>query len=64
MNKNIGTADRIARIIIGLGLLSITVVGPKTLWGLVGLIPLLTASFSFCPLYTLIGMRTNTPEKH
>jgi hypothetical protein len=58
MKKNTGSADRILRIVIGLGLLSITVIGPKTLWGLIGIIPIITASFSFCPLYTVIGMST------
>jgi hypothetical protein len=58
MKKNVGTADRVARIIIGIGLLSITVIGPKTLWGLVGLVPLLTGAFSFCPLYPIVGLST------
>jgi hypothetical protein len=58
MKKNVGTADRIARIVLGLGLLSLTVVGPKTLWGLIGLVPLLTGAFSFCPLYPMIGLST------
>jgi hypothetical protein len=62
MKKNIGSADRIIRIVLGLGMLSLTVLGPKTLWGLVGLIPLLTASISFCPLYLPIGLNTCSKE--
>ena len=58
MKKNVGGADRIIRIILGIGLLSLIVVGPKTLWGLVGLVPLLTATFSFCPLFLILGMST------
>ena len=58
MDANIGTIDRILRVIVGLALLSLVVVGPKTLWGLVGLIPLATAGVRFCPLYRLLGVRT------
>jgi hypothetical protein len=39
--------------------LSLAVVGPHTLWGLVGLVPLLTGFVGSCPLYTLLGLRTN-----
>ncbi|MDO9182246.1 MAG: DUF2892 domain-containing protein [Bacteriovorax sp.] len=63
MKKNVGGIDRIARIILGLGLLSLTLIGPKTLWGLVGLVPLLTATFSFCPFYPILGMSTCPIEK-
>ena len=55
---NVGTADRIARIVVGLVLLALTVVGPQTLWGLIGVVPLATAFMKFCPLYSLIGVKT------
>lgn len=42
MLRNVGTAERAIRLIVGLVLLSLTVVGPKTWWGLVGLIPVAT----------------------
>ncbi len=42
MKKNIGTIDRVIRILAGLGILSLVFVGPKTLWGLIGILPLLT----------------------
>ncbi len=58
MKKNIGTTDSIIRIIIGLILLSLIFIGPKTLWGLIGLIPLLTGIFGYCPLYPLLGINT------
>ena len=58
MKKNVGGIDRLVRIILGIGLLSLTVIGPKTIWGLVGLVPLLTATFSFCPFYPILGMST------
>jgi hypothetical protein len=56
--KNIGTADKIVRVVIGLGLISIVFVGPQTPWGWLGVIPLATAGMSFCPLYRLFGIRT------
>lgn len=39
---NEGSVDRVVRVILGLVLLSLVFVGPKTLWGLVGLVPLFT----------------------
>jgi hypothetical protein len=56
--KNEGTADRVIRIVIGLALLSLTLVGPQTLWGYVGIVPLATGLFGFCPLYRIIGVNT------
>ena len=58
MPRNEGTVDRALRIIVGLALLSLVFVGPRTLWGLVGLVPLLTGLVGFCPLYALFGWRT------
>lgn len=55
---NVGTIDRIIRVVIGLGLLSLVFVGPRTMWGLIGLVPLATAGISFCPLYKLLGVST------
>jgi hypothetical protein len=56
--KNVGTVDRVARIALGLGLLSLTIVGPQTAWGYVGVVPLLTAFIGSCPLYSLFGFST------
>lgn len=58
MKKNEGNLDRIFRIIVGLGLLSLVFIGPQTLWGLVGLVPLLTGIVGFCPLYKIFGFDT------
>ena len=52
------TIDRAIRIALGLALLAITVVGPKTMWGLVGLVPLFTGAIGSCPIYTLLGVST------
>ena len=56
--RNVGTADRIVRVVLGLGLLSLTFVGPHTFWGLVGLVPLATAAIGSCPAYSLLGVGT------
>lgn len=63
MKKNIGTVDRMARIVLGIGLLSLTLVGPKTLWGLVGIVPILTAFASYCPFYPILGISTCPIDK-
>jgi len=51
-------AERIARVALGLGLIAITFVGPKTPWGWIGVVPLLTGLIGSCPLYTLLGFST------
>ena len=58
MSTNMGTIDRVLRIVVGIGLLSLIFVGPQTLWGLVGLVPLVTALVGFCPAYRLLGIST------
>jgi hypothetical protein len=58
MQVNVGGLDKSIRIIIGLVLLALVFIGPKTLWGLVGLIPLATAIFGFCPLYAVLRVST------
>ena len=55
---NEGIVDRAIRVIAGVVLLALTVVGPKTLWGLVGFVPLLTGLIGTCPLYSIFGVRT------
>ncbi len=60
MNRNEGTIDRTIRVVIGLALLTLVFVGPKTWLGLVGLVPLLTGVVGFCPLYRIINVRTCT----
>jgi hypothetical protein len=58
MDRNVGTVDKAVRIVVGLALIALVFVGPKTPWGWIGLVPLLTAGMSWCPLYTLLGVRT------
>ena len=55
---NVGGVDRILRLVVGLGLISLVFVGPQTPWGWIGLIPLFTAVFKFCPAYPILGIST------
>lgn len=50
--------DRALRVIVGVALLSIVFFGPRTPWGWVGVVPLLTGLVGSCPLYTLLGLST------
>ena len=58
LTRNEGTVDRVVRVVLGVGLLSLIFVGPQTLLGLFGLVPLLTGIAGSCPLYTLLGLST------
>lgn len=57
MKANVGYADRVLRIVIGLAILG-TGYACHSWWGLVGLIPLLTGIFRFCPAYLPFGFTT------
>jgi hypothetical protein len=61
--RNESTVDRAIRVTAGLGLLSLTVVGPQTLLGLFGIIPLVTGLVGSCPLYRILGISTCTAEE-
>jgi len=62
-NDNIGTVDRALRLAVGLGLIVATVLGFIGAWGWIGVIPLVTAVFSFCPLYILFKFTTVEQDK-
>lgn len=57
-SRNEGSADRNIRVLLGIALLSLTIVGPKSLFGLIGIIPLLTGLVGFCPIYRVFGFNT------
>ena len=58
MKKNVGTADRVVRVTLGVVLLSLAFFGPHTAWGYLGLIPLFTGLFGTCALYSVLGFNT------
>lgn len=57
MKTNVGSIDRILRVIVGLAALGAGLYF-KNLLGLLGLVPLLTAALGFCPVYPLLGLNT------
>jgi Protein of unknown function (DUF2892) len=58
MQANVGTVDRVIRIVAGVALIGLAVAGKIGVWGYIGIVPLATALFRFCPAYTLLGIRT------
>jgi hypothetical protein len=58
MNINVGGADRILRIVVGLVLILLALSGQIGAWGWLGVVPLATGLFRMCPLYSLLGMNT------
>jgi len=61
MKQNVGSAEKLIRIVLGLFLISLTMWGPATLWGLVGIVPLATGLVGSCPLYSVFGLSTAPP---
>lgn len=60
MKTNEAGWDRGLRVVFGLALLSLTVVGPHTLWGLAGIVLVATGIWGFCPVYWLLGLSTRS----
>jgi uncharacterized membrane protein YfcA len=61
--SNVGTIDRILRVILGVALIAMTLTGTIGIWGWIGVVPLLTAAFGSCPLYTVLGLNTCPMKK-
>lgn len=59
---NIGSTDRILRIVIGIAILSLAFIGPKTAFGYIGIILIVTAFMNFCPAYKLFNFNTRTKK--
>ncbi len=58
MKANVGTIDRSLRIAAGLILIGLSLSGVIGLWGWIGVVPLATGLFRFCPAYPLLGSST------
>ena len=59
---NIGPTERIVRALLGIGILSLAFLGPRTPWAYLGVIPLMTAIIGWCPLYRMLGISTLRKE--
>lgn len=58
MKANVGSLDRTARIVFGLALIALAATGTIGPWGYLGVVPLLTGLFRYCPAYSLLGVNT------
>ena len=63
MKCNEGGMDRGLRVVAGLALIGLTVTETIGVWGWIGVVPLLTGIFGFCPAYAIFGMSTCSTEK-
>lgn len=62
MKHNVGGTDRVLRIIAGLVIVAAGFYF-QSWWGALGLIPLLTGSISWCPVYLLFGISSCASDK-
>lgn len=58
MNANVGSIDKIARIVLGLALIAWALFFHGPIWAWIGVVPLATGLFNFCPVYRLFGINT------
>lgn len=58
MQANVGTLDRVLRVLVGLVLIGLALTGTIGAWGWIGLLPLATGLLRYCPAYSLFGWRT------
>jgi len=58
MKKNVGSMERVIRVVLGVVVLSLAFVGPQSPWAYLGIIPLATGLLGWCPPYALFGFST------
>jgi len=58
MKANVGTIDKVLRLVGGAALISIVFVGPQTPWGWIGIVPIATALIGWCPAYSIFGINS------
>lgn len=58
LKTNEGTIDRFLRVTLGIVLIALVFVGPKTPWGWLGIVPLATGLLGSCPVYSIFGIST------
>jgi len=60
MKLNVGGMDRILRMLVGFVLIGLAATGAIGWWGWLGVIPLATGFFRFCPVYPILGVNTSS----
>lgn len=63
MTQNAGGIDKILRIVVGIALIGLTIMGVLPVWGYIGIVPLATGLMGWCPLYTMLGINTCPVKK-
>lgn len=63
MQANVGTVDRIIRVVVGLALIGLAATGRVGAWGWIGIVPLLTGIVRVCPAYSILGVKTCAAPK-
>ena len=63
MKVNVGNIDRVVRIVAGIILITLAATGIFSPWGWIGVVPLLTGIFKFCPAYSIFGISSCPMEK-
>lgn len=58
LKSNVGGIDRILRIVAGIVLIALTLMGVIGMWGWIGIVALATGLFRTCPVYSLLGFST------
>lgn len=58
MSSNVGGADRIIRIVVGIVLIALAATGTIGYWGYIGVVPLATGFIGWCPAYLPFGIKT------
>ena len=61
---NVHQLDRVVRVVAGLGLVSLALIGPQTPWGWLGLVFVATGLIGWCPIYATLGLSTLRSAKN
>lgn len=62
MKMNVGSIDRVARVVVGAGLVAWALVGGP-LWAWIGIMPIVTGAIGYCPAYPMFGINTCSAKK-
>lgn len=63
MSVNEGMIDRVIRVVVGLALIVLTLMGTIGPWGWIGVVPIATGLIGWCPAYSIFGIKTTTAQK-